>query len=42
LNHNVLDHADFSIVVTPITAEFVPKITQISGHVAMPALQAAQ
>jgi len=41
LNHNVLDHADSSIVVTLITAVFVSNITKKSGHVAMPALHAA-
>lgn len=41
LNHNVLDHADSSIVVMLITAEFVQDIPIKSGHGDMPALRTA-
>jgi len=40
LNHIVLDHADSSIVVMLITAEFVPEITIKSGQADRSALQA--
>jgi hypothetical protein len=40
LKHIVLDHADCSIVVMLITAEFVPDITNKSGQADRPALQA--